>query len=422
MSRGRRQFRNPIDNSVRAAARNADDPWSRSRRSGLASGFQPERTQPQVRRFLDSCTFDRLLTALLFLTIALACALTPMQGDSWWQLRAGRDMWASGRVMLSDVYSHTSYGAFWLNHEWLAEVDLLRRVSRRRSPRRHAPGRGADRRRLEPHLANDAQDRCEAGVPLDARWRSFPRACGGSRGRTPSRCSSSRRRSISCRATAIGVAAARVRDLGELPRRRAARIRAARSVPDGADDRRAAQPGRTRSRSDPHRVRRGDDRDAARPLVLDRDSAVARPDPPLPARRVAASRAVGPAHAAVLDRRPSSLPRRCVILSASSFCADVPDDTRRYTRARCMLLPLSIAARRNVGPFLMMAVPALTRCSCRDVTETRARGWRHPPLLNFAIMTTAAAIVTASRRGVGLRARDSAAALAARAGAAQSRP
>ena len=24
--------------------------------------------------------------------------------------------------MLSDVYSHTSYGAFWLNHEWLAEV------------------------------------------------------------------------------------------------------------------------------------------------------------------------------------------------------------------------------------------------------------------------------------------------------------
>jgi hypothetical protein len=75
-----------------------------------------------VPRLLVACTFDRLLTTLLFLAIALACALTPMQGDSWWQLRAGRDMWASGTVMLSDVYSHTSYGTFWVNHEWLAEV------------------------------------------------------------------------------------------------------------------------------------------------------------------------------------------------------------------------------------------------------------------------------------------------------------
>lgn len=75
-----------------------------------------------MSRLLARCTFDRLLTTLVFLTITLACALTPMQGDSWWQLRAGRDMWASGTVMLTDVYSYTSYGTFWLNHEWLAEV------------------------------------------------------------------------------------------------------------------------------------------------------------------------------------------------------------------------------------------------------------------------------------------------------------
>ena len=75
-----------------------------------------------MARLLSSCTFDRLLTTLIFVTIVLACALTPMQGDSWWQLRAGRDMWNSGQLMLTDVYSHTSYGAFWLNHEWLAEV------------------------------------------------------------------------------------------------------------------------------------------------------------------------------------------------------------------------------------------------------------------------------------------------------------
>lgn len=67
-------------------------------------------------------TYESLLGALLFLAIILTCGLTPMQTDTWWQLRAGRDMWASGQVLLTDLYSHTAYGAFWLNHEWLAEV------------------------------------------------------------------------------------------------------------------------------------------------------------------------------------------------------------------------------------------------------------------------------------------------------------
>jgi hypothetical protein len=75
-----------------------------------------------VAGFVAYWTFDRLLMAWLFLVIIVACGLTPMQGDTWWQLRAGRDMWLSGRVLLTDVYSHTAYGNFWLNHEWLAEV------------------------------------------------------------------------------------------------------------------------------------------------------------------------------------------------------------------------------------------------------------------------------------------------------------
>jgi hypothetical protein len=71
---------------------------------------------------LTSFTYERLLGTLLLLTVVLACALTPMQTDTWWQLRAGRDMWAAGQVLLTDPYSHTAYGAFWPNHEWLAEV------------------------------------------------------------------------------------------------------------------------------------------------------------------------------------------------------------------------------------------------------------------------------------------------------------
>lgn len=71
---------------------------------------------------LDYATAARLQGLLLLLAVFLTCGLTRMQGDTWWQLRAGEDMWASGRVLLSDVYSHTAAGAFWTNHEWLAEV------------------------------------------------------------------------------------------------------------------------------------------------------------------------------------------------------------------------------------------------------------------------------------------------------------
>lgn len=71
---------------------------------------------------VSSYTFERLLAALVFLAIALACGLTPMPTDTWWHLRAGRDIWLSHSVLLTDVYSHTAYGSVWANHEWLAEA------------------------------------------------------------------------------------------------------------------------------------------------------------------------------------------------------------------------------------------------------------------------------------------------------------
>jgi len=75
-----------------------------------------------VTHYLPRATYRQTLGGLLVLTVILAAGLSPMQSDSWWQLRAGKDMWASGRVLLSDTYSHTASGAFWPNHEWLAEV------------------------------------------------------------------------------------------------------------------------------------------------------------------------------------------------------------------------------------------------------------------------------------------------------------
>jgi hypothetical protein len=67
-------------------------------------------------------TFDRLRTVLLFLTIASTAGLMPAQNDTWWQLRAGHDMWLARHVLLTDTFSHTVYGAFWPNHEWLSQI------------------------------------------------------------------------------------------------------------------------------------------------------------------------------------------------------------------------------------------------------------------------------------------------------------
>ena len=110
--------------SVPEAARtNARKPLPSVRtRTGRACELLPTTRITDVFRSLAWFTYERLLGSLLLLTVVLACALTPMQTDTWWQLRAGHDMWASGRVLLTDLYSHTAYGSFWPNHEWLAEV------------------------------------------------------------------------------------------------------------------------------------------------------------------------------------------------------------------------------------------------------------------------------------------------------------
>jgi len=67
-------------------------------------------------------SFDRLIAALVLLTILLAAGLSPMHTDSWWQLRSGQDMWQMRGVIFTDIHSHTAHGAFWPNHEWLAEL------------------------------------------------------------------------------------------------------------------------------------------------------------------------------------------------------------------------------------------------------------------------------------------------------------
>jgi hypothetical protein len=67
-------------------------------------------------------TFNRLAVTLLFLAITTAACLMPAQSDTYWQLRAGQEIVATGGVLLEDTFTHSVRGAYWPNHEWLSEV------------------------------------------------------------------------------------------------------------------------------------------------------------------------------------------------------------------------------------------------------------------------------------------------------------
>ena len=56
------------------------------------------------------------------MAIAVLALFTPAQGDTFWHLRAGQDIWRSGHVPRVDLYSHTAYGTPWPDHEWLSQI------------------------------------------------------------------------------------------------------------------------------------------------------------------------------------------------------------------------------------------------------------------------------------------------------------
>jgi hypothetical protein len=71
---------------------------------------------------VDALGFDVFATRILYVvTFALGCVATA-QIDLWWLLRAGRDIWHTGHVPLTDRYSWTADGRYWSNHEWLWEA------------------------------------------------------------------------------------------------------------------------------------------------------------------------------------------------------------------------------------------------------------------------------------------------------------
>jgi hypothetical protein len=70
-------------------------------------------------------TFDDTVTFLFFSAVFAAACLVPLQSDTWWHLRAGQEMWSRHFVMLTDEFSFTARGQYWPNHEWLGDVLLF---------------------------------------------------------------------------------------------------------------------------------------------------------------------------------------------------------------------------------------------------------------------------------------------------------
>ncbi|MGH9722629.1 MAG: hypothetical protein ACRD8O_20655 [Bryobacteraceae bacterium] len=67
-------------------------------------------------------TFERFAAILFFMAVACAACLMPAQNDTWWHLRAGKEILQTGTVQLRDSFSHTVTNGYWPDHEWLSQV------------------------------------------------------------------------------------------------------------------------------------------------------------------------------------------------------------------------------------------------------------------------------------------------------------
>lgn len=67
---------------------------------------------------------DLFILVFLLVLIFLLAARTPLDSDLFWHLAAGKQTWLSGRPMLADVFTFTRLGSPWINHSWLSQLIL----------------------------------------------------------------------------------------------------------------------------------------------------------------------------------------------------------------------------------------------------------------------------------------------------------
>lgn len=78
----------------------------------------------KVTRVPQRAVFERLLLVITFLLIFIMAARTPLDTDMWWHLSAGKEMLDSGMILMTDVFSFTRSGQPWTNPYWLCQLGM----------------------------------------------------------------------------------------------------------------------------------------------------------------------------------------------------------------------------------------------------------------------------------------------------------
>ena len=77
--------------------------------------------QPSMLRRL---TLRRLVIAIIFIGVFVMAIRVPLDTDTFWHLRAGEWMVSEGRLLRTDIFSHTRAGGPWINHSYLSQLIL----------------------------------------------------------------------------------------------------------------------------------------------------------------------------------------------------------------------------------------------------------------------------------------------------------
>jgi len=67
---------------------------------------------------------EKLYALIILLLVWIMAARTPLDTDMWWHLRAGEETVANRAVYRVDDFSSTRDGAEWINHSWLSQVAM----------------------------------------------------------------------------------------------------------------------------------------------------------------------------------------------------------------------------------------------------------------------------------------------------------
>jgi hypothetical protein len=93
-----------------------------SDKPGIETISQPVTNLPGPSAADEQAAVRSLVTVITFLLIFIMAARTPLDTDLWWHLSAGREMLRTGHLLNTDIFSFTRLGAHWVNPYWLGDV------------------------------------------------------------------------------------------------------------------------------------------------------------------------------------------------------------------------------------------------------------------------------------------------------------